>query len=195
VYVKEDLSSVHVVCRRLTTSLYTDPSLRSGWGDEEAEEILYGKLAAAYCPSNLHRHLSLLGEELVALQEKLSSVTQSGHASAPWETAQPVGNVQHCQANQAQVLNSGEPILQRSHVKPQCIDINSGNPREALKSTRPVFGLPSTPSRRIVSSFDISSSPFAVYSHESSPFVQLTQRKGSASGVFEAPPLPSLPGI
>ena len=53
----------------------------------------------------------------------------------------------------------------------------------AQRSVHPVFGHPSTPSRRIVS-LDVAGSPFGSYSDEMSPFSQLAQLHDRTSGML-----------
>ncbi|KAL5398315.1 hypothetical protein PMIN06_002747 [Paraphaeosphaeria minitans] len=165
-------------------ALRLQSSLRGGWGDEEAEEILYKKLANIYYSSDIHRHLSPLEKQLAEMTKQLSSVLQCGLTPASREHAQSPDNAQFCESSQTPVPTSSERVLPKNCKKPRYVEKNPRKPFQTPKTTRPVFGLPSTPSRRVVS-FDISSSPFAMYSNENSPFLQLAKKRGSTSGVFE----------
>jgi hypothetical protein len=142
--------------------------MRGGWGDEDAEDILYDKLVTFYAPPHQAYRNSHINEDL-------SLLVQADRSSSSKESAVVPRNAQHCETNGVCLPASRQPTPQRNFSHSPSVATHFEKVYRAPGLSRPVFGLPSTPHRRIVSWFDITRSPFAIYSDQNSPFLQLTK--------------------
>lgn len=104
----------------------------------------------------------------------------------PLELARSNHNVEDCRSSQTHAPASNEWNAPRGYTRSRSIDADNVETIRLPETTRPVFGRPSTPNRRVILSFDISSSPFTLYSHENSPFLQLAKNWGPASKLVES---------
>ena len=149
------ITSCHTFMQE-TYNTWLDLSLRGGWGDGDAEAILYDKLALfhhLYEANGYCKH----GEGQAANYKELKPPdVRPGRTSTPRVSAKLVRNV-------------------------SCFEVNKASFRHDKVST-PIFGVPSTPNRRVLSSFDANSAPFATYSDQSSPFLRLGRNPINSGG-------------
>jgi hypothetical protein len=154
------------------------------------------------CSSEIRRQLKPVNNTLIAVTAQLSRIEYAVSFLAPKHNECSDDS----ESRPDKFSPQKEPIITPYEDKPtntsprdpQSKTQKTKNPKfrysfvpSPQQSSRPVFGHPSTPSRRIVS-LDVADSPFGNYSDEKSPFSQLPKLGHHFSGVFhdETPKLP-----
>ncbi|KAJ4290609.1 hypothetical protein N0V90_010827 [Kalmusia sp. IMI 367209] len=167
-------------------ALNLHPSLQGGWGDKQAEAILGAKLVSTCYTVEVFRYLRPLEDRLATMSKQLSLIeTSLKSESLPPSTEKAKLVIEPpTEATKEHASVNGPPITRRSPSKLQRIKLNPGNLYTNPTSARPVFGLPSTPTRR-AASFDLNNSPFAIYRGENSPFTQLAKNSKKCGNADE----------
>ncbi|KAF2252151.1 hypothetical protein BU26DRAFT_502675 [Trematosphaeria pertusa] len=185
----------------LESALTTSPPRSNQEAPDKTAQVENTCPPKALC--DIQQHLKPVNDSLAAITKQLSRIELAINHSTSTSHSPPSSSPGSIKTHDAQTT---DPTPSKKENEPHSLakeqsssldkfgtfrrNLEISGYKKIAENARPVFGLPSTPSRRVSSlNFDVAASPFGSYSDERSPFSLLAKPAGaSKAGTLSAEP-------